>query len=105
MILGRAAAVVLAGDPRAFHVRLDGPEHRRITRAMAIEGIDEATARARLHETDRARARYVDQLYRSDPADARLYHLLLDATALDTDDGVEVLATAAEAFWRQGADR
>jgi cytidylate kinase len=105
VILGRAAAVVLAGDPRAFHVRLDGPEDRRVTRAMAIEGIDAATARARLHETDRARARYVDQLYRSDPADTRLYHLVFDSTALDTDDGVELLARAAEAFWRHGSDR
>jgi hypothetical protein len=72
---------------------------------MAIEGIDEATARARLHETDRARARYVDQLYRSDPADTRLYHLVVDSTSLDTDDCVGVLAGAAEAFWRHGTDQ
>jgi len=105
VILGRAAAVVLAGHPRVFHVRLDGPEGRRVARGMTIEGIDEETARARLHETDRARARYVDQLYRSDPADTSLYHLVVDSTALDADACVGVLAVAAEAFWQHGTDR
>ncbi len=105
VILGRAAAVVLAGDPRAFHVRLDGPEGRRVARAMTIEGIDEATARARLHETDRARTRYVDQLYEHDPADTRLYHLVLDSTSLEPGACVDVLAAAAEAFWRHGIRR
>ena len=105
VILGRAAALVLADDPRAFHVRLDGPEARRAARAMAIEAIDDATARARLTETDRARARYVDRLYGHDPTDQRLYHLVLDSTVLATDDCIEVLAAAAEAFWHQGARR
>lgn len=103
VILGRAGAVVLSKDPRTFHVRLDGPEDRRVTRAMAIEGIDGPTARARLHETDRARARYVDRLYGHDPADPGLYHLVLDSTALATADTIEILATAATAFWQQGA--
>ena len=96
VILGRAAAVVLAGHRRAFHVRLDGPDERRAARAMTIEGIDAATARARLLETDRARARYVDRLYGHDPADQRLYHLVMDSTMFAT-------AAAAEAFWQQGA--
>lgn len=104
VVLGRAAAVVLAGEPRAFHIRLDGPKSRRVTRAMAIEGIDEATACARLDETDRARARYVDRLYGRDPTDARLYHLLLDTTAFETDDCVRLLATATQAFWRARSD-
>ena len=103
VILGRAGSVVLAGHPRAFHVRLDGPDGRRAARAMTIEGIDAATARARLLETDRARARYVDRLYGHDPADQRLYHLAMDSTVVATDACVEVLAAAAEAFWRQGA--
>ena len=105
VILGRAAAVVLAGDRRAFHLRLDGPDRRRVARAMTIEGIDAPTARARLLETDRARARYVDRLYGQDSADPRLYHLVMDSTVLATNACVEVLAVAAEAFWQQGAER
>ena len=101
VLLGRAGAVVLADHPGVFHVRLDGPEPRRIERARAIDGVDAATALDRLHETDSARSRYVQRLYGRDPADASLYHLLIDATVLPVDDVVQVVASAAEAFWRQ----
>lgn len=105
VVLGRAASIVLAGHPRSFHVRLDGPDQRRVSRAMAIERIDADTARARLVETDSARARYLDRLYEHDPSDPRLYHLVVDSTVLDTDDCVELVAGAAESFWRQGTER
>jgi cytidylate kinase len=99
VILGRAAAVVLAGEPRAFHVRLDGPHRRRVARAMGIEATDEETSRSRLEETDRARSRYVERLYGRDPTDPGLYHLMIDATVLSQDDCVELIARAATAFW------
>jgi cytidylate kinase len=99
VILGRAGAVVLADHPRALHVRLDGPEVRRVARAMQVEGIDEDTARQRMGETDRARARYVEKLYGRDPADAALYHLIIDSTVLAPDDCVDIVARAAAAFW------
>ena len=95
MLLGRAGAVVLADHPGVFHVRLDGPEQRRIDRASTFERIDVATARDRLHETDNARSRYVQRLYSRDPADASLYHLVVDATVLPAEDLVDMLATAA----------
>jgi cytidylate kinase len=101
VLLGRAGSVVLAGHPTAFHVRLDGPEERRVARAMAIEHIDEKTARNRLNETDRARSRYVHRLYGRDISDPLAYHLLLDSTVLEVNDSVSVIATAAEAFWRR----
>jgi cytidylate kinase len=100
VILGRAAAVVLAGHPRSFHVRLDGPPGRRAARAMQFEGIDEETAKARLEETDRARARYVDRLYGRDATDPHLYHLILDGTVMTSADVVDVIAAAAKAFWK-----
>ena len=101
VLLGRAGAVVLANHPGVLHVRLDGPEQRRIARACAFERIDEATARDRLVETDNARSRYVQRLYSRDPADASLYHLVVDPTILSVEDVVNVLALAAEAFWRR----
>jgi cytidylate kinase len=99
VVLGRAAAIVLADHPRALHVRLDAPAPRRLARAMAIEHIDEKTARDRLNETDRARTRYVQRIYGRDPADPALYHLIVDSTALPTETCVELIAAAAEAFW------
>ena len=34
-------------------------------------------------ETDEARARYTRRLYQHDPADPSLYHLIVDATAVE----------------------
>src|SRR3954468_21429408 len=100
VILGRAGALALRHDSRALHVRLDGPREARVFRAMEIQAIDEATARQRLVETDRARERFVRDIYGLDPSDAGLYALVLDGTAFDTAACVEVIATAALAHRR-----
>jgi cytidylate kinase len=95
VILGRAAALALRDDPRALHVRLDGPREARVFHAMEIQGIDEATARQRLAETDRARERFVRDIYGLDPSDPGLYAVVLDGTAFTTAACVDVIATAA----------
>jgi len=94
VILGRAGAVVLGKD-RGFHVRLDGPAERRVVQGAAIEGISEEEARERLRAADRARIAYVRRLYRCDPADASLYHLVIDSTAMPLDTVIELIVTAA----------
>jgi len=96
VILGRAAAVVLGKD-RGFHVRLDGPAERRIVQGAVIEGITQERARERLRAADKARTAYVRRLYRTDPADASLYHLVLDSTAIPLDTVIELIITAASA--------
>src|SRR5580693_9146758 len=96
VILGRAAAVVLGKD-RGFHVRLDGPPGRRVAQGAVVEGISEEEARARLRAADKARTAYVRRLYRCDPADASLYHLVIDSTAMPLDAVVELILTAARA--------
>jgi cytidylate kinase len=95
VILGRAGALALRDDPRALHVRLDGPREARVFRAMEIQGIDEPTARHRLTDTDRARERFVRDIYGLDPSDPGLYALVLDGTAFDTAACVDLIATAA----------
>jgi hypothetical protein len=96
VILGRAAAVVIGKD-RGFHVRLDGPAERRIVQGAVIEGISEEQARERLRAADKARTAYVRRLYRTDPADASLYHLVIDSTAMPLDAVIELIVTAARA--------
>jgi Cytidylate kinase-like family len=96
VILGRAAAAVLGKD-RGYHVRLDGPAERRIVQGAVIEGISEEQARARLRAADRARTAYVRRLYRCDPADASLYHLVIDSTAMPLDTVTELIIAAARA--------
>ncbi|HEU4658617.1 MAG TPA: cytidylate kinase-like family protein [Capillimicrobium sp.] len=96
VILERAAAVVLADDPRALHVRLSGPRERRIEQAMRIEGVDRETACRRQQETDRARDAYVRHFYRVDAHDPALYHLSIDSTRLPLECVVALIAAAAE---------
>ena len=98
-MLGRAAAVVLAARPRAFHVRLDGDAERRLTWACGLEGLDREAVRARLNETDKARTMFVKRLYRADPNNPALYHVHLDPTVLGLDRTVHVLVTAAQAYF------
>ncbi|MCU1399777.1 MAG: uncharacterized protein JWN62_2886 [Acidimicrobiales bacterium] len=99
VVLGRAAAVVLAGKPAAFHVRLTGSPDRCLARAMAIEAVPEAEARVRQADTDKAWSKFVMRLFDRDPADASLYHLVIDATVFPIEVVVDLVATAAESFW------
>jgi cytidylate kinase len=93
VILGRGAAVVL-GKGRGFHVRLDGPSRLRVVQGAAIEGISVGQARRHLEAADRARDTYVRRLYRTDPADPRHYHLVIDSTALPLGAVTELILSA-----------
>jgi cytidylate kinase len=97
VILGRAAAVVLADEPYALHVRLDGPAERRLAQVVAELGVEERGARRMLEANDRARTAYVKHFYRVDPASPSLYHLVLDATRLPQAACVDLVVTAADA--------
>jgi cytidylate kinase len=95
VILGRAAALVLAEEPRALHVRLHGPAGARLRQAAALRGIDEAAAQQEMAETDSARGAYVKRFYQHDPEDPRLYHLSCDSTAIPISAVVAMITTAA----------
>jgi cytidylate kinase len=97
VILGRAAALVLADHPTALHVRLDAPAAARVRQAMALSGLGERDARREQRDADRARDAYVKHFYGADPADPRLYHLVLDSTALALETCAELVAAAAQA--------
>jgi cytidylate kinase len=102
VILGRAGAIVLRDVPAALHVRLTGPEERRIAQGMALEGVDRETAERHVEETDRARAAYVRHFYRCDARDAALYHLVIDSTAIPLDACADLVVEAAQALERSG---
>ena len=95
VVLGRASAIVLAGYPNAFRVRLDGPLEARISRAMAHDHLDEGAARRLQRESDRARDAYARQLYGTEMTDPLHFHLYVDATAIDIDACVDLLETWA----------
>ncbi|PSK86267.1 cytidylate kinase [Murinocardiopsis flavida] len=110
VVLGRAAALVLAEDDRALHVRLDGPKEQRLSRAIAMrEGASrealawgappadewrEPTMRE-LDDNDRARSAYVRRFYRADAASPRHYHLVVDSTAIAVESCVDIVVRLA----------
>ncbi|MQY06760.1 cytidylate kinase-like family protein [Actinomadura macrotermitis] len=98
VILGRAGAVVLADRPGVLHVRLDGTRAARLERAAAAAiGTPRRDVERMLDDNDRARAAYVKHFYGADPADPRLYHLVLDTVRLPEPAAVEVITAAAGA--------
>jgi cytidylate kinase len=105
VILGRASAVLLRNDPRALHVRLDGPPEARLRQAMRIQGVERSVAERRMRETDRARHAYVRHFHRADASDPAVYHLLIDSTAIDLALCVEIISLAAESRARHAAQR
>jgi cytidylate kinase len=97
VILGRAGAVVLRDHPGVLHVRLTGPRDARIEQGMLLEGVDRATAERHAEESDRARETYVRHFYRVDARDAKLYHLVIDSTAIPLRACVDLVVEAAHA--------
>jgi hypothetical protein len=95
VVLGRGGAIVLRDHPEALHVRLDGPQERRIAQAMELEGLARSDAERLRRESDRAREAYVRHFYGADARDPSLYHLVIDSTALPLETVVDVIVAAA----------
>lgn len=94
VILGRAGAAALRGEPDVLRVRLFGPQEACIAQAARIEGVNVETARARQPDVDRARAGYVRRLYGVDVDDPALFTVQIDSTALPLDACVELISAA-----------
>ena len=97
VVLGRAGAMVLRDRPDTLHVRLDGPEERRLAAAVERSGRSPDEVRREMEANDRTREAYVRHFYRCDPSSARNYHLVIDSTAIPVETVVELVVTAARA--------
>ena len=95
VILGRGAALVMKDDPRALHIRLDGPREKRIEQAIRYGEGERAEVERHLDETDRAREAYVRHFYHADARSPEHYHLLIDSTAMPLEAVVEMVVLAA----------
>lgn len=97
VVRGRAGAIVLRDWPGALHVRLDGPPDARMRHVSAMSGADEFTVMADLVEFDDAQSAYFHHFYNADPHDIRLYHLIIDTTAIEVEACIQVIVAAARA--------
>jgi cytidylate kinase len=104
VMLGRGGAVILRETGGALHVYLGGPREARVERVMETEGLDRAAADRSVRAHDRARMDYVQMAYGVDGNDRKLYHLMIDTTAIGIDACVELIASASEARRRVDAE-
>ncbi len=95
VVLGRNGTVVLAGNPKALHVKLDGPVDARIERAAAEAGIDLARAERRQVYEDQVRALMSIRLYNWDPRKNDRYDLVINTDRVDLDTTVKMIVAAS----------
>jgi cytidylate kinase len=98
VLVGRAAPAVLARERDAIHVKVVAPRDWRVRVIMERLAVTAEDAAARVHETDRNRARYHREHYHRDWADPANYHLVLNTAALGLDGAAEVVVRRAEAM-------
>lgn len=91
VLVGRAAAAVLASRPGALHVKIVAPRPERIARIAARLNVDLKEAEKQVSESDGNRARYHKQYYKRDWQDASSYHLTLNTGKLGIEDAVALI--------------
>jgi cytidylate kinase len=94
VLVGRAAAAVLASERDALHVRVVAPREFRIQAVAGRLGVPPADAEKILDETDRTRARYHRQYYQRDSQDPVGYHMVLNTAALGVDGAAKLIVAA-----------
>lgn len=100
VLVGRAAAAVLASERDAIHVRIVAPLSYRLSQAIERLGHPEKQAQAQLEEIDRNRARYHRELYSRDWNEPTNYHMVLNTEALGPEGAAQlVVARARQLGW------
>lgn len=94
VVLGRNATVIMADEPRALHVKLDGPIDVRVARAAEVAGIDLAHARARQVREDSARAAMSQRLFNWDPRHNDHFDLVVNTGQLSLTMTVDLILAA-----------
>ncbi len=92
VIVGRGSQVLLARQRGVLHVRIIAPLEQRIAYVMQREGLDQATAQARIQMKEHDRMRHLETAYHRKPADAHLYDIVLNTSFLDLDGAVEIIS-------------
>lgn len=98
VLVGRAAAAVLARERDAIHVWLVASIEHRVREAIRRYGMTESEARAAVTARDTSRARYHRELYDRVWADPVNYHFVLNTELLGTEGAAEMILARARAI-------
>jgi cytidylate kinase len=101
VFVGRAGHILTQSLPGGFHVRLVAGKEVRVRRMMAMDGIAEREARARIDRTDLARRRFLRSHFSAEIDDPHTYDLVIntdnigpEAAARLVVDGLRCVARA-----------
>lgn len=94
VVLGRNATKILADEPHALHVKLDGPVEARIERGARLAGIDLGRARSRQVREDAARAAMCQRLFNWDPRENDRFDLVVNTGLLPVGVVVQIILAA-----------
>ena len=98
VVVGRGAAQTLRGRTGVLSVFLHAPEPWRISRIQDVYRLaDRRAAQQMVHESDRARARFIQSLGEVGWTDVRGYDLALDTAAVTLEEAVNLIVEAARA--------
>jgi len=103
VLVGRAAAAVLATEQEALHVRVVASREYRIHVAAERLAVSPEEAARITDDTDKNRARYHREYYKREWADPVGYHMTLNTETLGLDGAARVIADAARAKWGLGS--
>lgn len=98
VLVGRAAAAVLADAPHALHVLVVALREDRIRWAMERRKLDRQAAESTVDEIDRNRERYHREYYGRVWLEATNYDLTLNTSRLGFDGAAEVICARARAL-------
>jgi len=98
VMVGRAAAAVLARERDALHLRLVASREYRVQLAMAADGLSENEASSVVDERDHNRERYHAEMFDRDWNDPVNYHMVLNTELLGTDGAADLVISRAKAL-------
>ncbi len=98
VMVGRAAAAVLASEHNAIHVRLVASQEHRVQRAIHERGLSESEALAAVQERDRNRERYHKEMFGRDWNDPVNYHMVLNTELLGCEGAADLVIARAKAL-------
>ena len=98
VLVGRGAAQTLRGRACVLTVLVHAPEKWRIERSQQVYGLADRNAAERMvHESDRARGRFIKAVAGVNWTDAAVYDLCVDSSALGFEAIVDLIVRALDA--------
>ncbi|HEY5895587.1 MAG TPA: cytidylate kinase-like family protein [Chthoniobacterales bacterium] len=94
VLVGRGSHLITAQLKHVFHVRLIAPLEQRIAHVETYYSLSHDDAVHFTHKTDRARARYVREHFKSDVSDPLHYHLTINTERLSFNETARIIGDA-----------